>query len=341
MTEQIRIGDRIISHKSPTYVIAEAGINHNGSIQIAKELVDVAVEAGADAVKFQKRKLEETYVGDIIEDPAIAEMGVEYTVSNLKDVLLTDYQYQELAQYCEEQGIQFLCSPWDEDSVDFLEGIDIPAYKVGSPDMTNFVLLERLLETGKPLLLSTGMSEEKEIDRTVDFLQDRDTRFGLLHCRSTYPAPFHNLNLDFINELKRRYEVPVGYSGHERGIAVSSAAAAMGACVIERHFTLSRDMEGPDHSASLEPHGLKKLIRDIRNIEESQGTPRRYITRGEYNNRVSLAKSLASTRDIRKGEEITREDLTAKSPAKGISPQELYNVVGKRAHRKIGRDELL
>ncbi|WP_245883279.1 N-acetylneuraminate synthase family protein [Halalkaliarchaeum desulfuricum] len=322
-------------------MIAEAGINHNGSIQIAKELVDVAVEAGADAVKFQKRKLTETYVEDIVEDPAIAEMGVEYTVSNLKDVLLTDNQYRELAEYCEEQGIQFLCSPWDEDSVDFLEDIGIPAYKVGSPDMTNFVLLERLLETGKPLLLSTGMSEEREIDRTVEFLQERDAEFGLLHCRSTYPSPFHNLNLDFMNELKRRYQVPVGYSGHERGIAVSSSAVAMGACVIERHFTLSRDMDGPDHSASLEPQGLEKLIRDIRNIEESRGTPRRYITRGEYNNRVSLAKSLATTRNIQKGEEITREDLTSKSPAKGISPQELYNVVGKRAQRDIGSDELL
>ena len=210
MTEQINVGEQTIGRSHPIYVIAEAGLNHNGSIQIAKELVDVAVEAGADAVKFQKRKLTETYVEDIVDDPAIAEMGVEYTVSNLKDVLLTDSQYRELEKYCEEQGIQFLCSPWDEDSVDFLEDIDIPAYKVGSPDMTNFVLLERLLETGKPLLLSTGMSEEKEIDNTVDFLQDRDAEFGLLHCRSTYPSPFHNLNLEFKDELKRRYVVPVG-----------------------------------------------------------------------------------------------------------------------------------
>lgn len=341
MTEQIRVGDRVISHDSSAYVIAEAGINHNGSIQIAKELVDVAVESGADAVKFQKRKLSETYLKDVVDDPAIAEMGVEYTVSNLKDVLLTDSQYRELATYCDEQNIQFLCSPWDKDSVDFLEDIDIPVYKVGSPDMTNFVLLERLLETEKPLLLSTGMSEEKEIDRTVEFLKERDAEFGLLHCRSTYPSPFHNLNLEFINELKRRYDVPVGYSGHERGIAVSSAAVAMGACVIERHFTLSRDMEGPDHSASLEPQGLNKLVRDIRNIEESQGTPRRYITRGEYNNRVSLGKSLATTREIREDEVIDREDVTAKSPAKGISPQELYTVVGKRAQRDIAADELL
>lgn len=341
MTQKIQIGNRNIGPDAPAYVIAEAGVNHNGSIQIAKELVDIAADSGADAVKFQKRKLKHTYIGDIVEDPAIAEMGVEYTVSNLKDVLLTDQQYREVAEYCDQQGIQFLCSPWDVDSVDYLESIDIPLYKVGSPDMTNFVLLERLLETGKPLLLSTGMSEEKEIARTVEFLQERNADFGLLHCRSTYPAPFHNLNLDFINELKRRYDVPVGYSGHERGIAVSGAAVAIGASVIERHFTLSRDMEGPDHSASLEPQGLKKLVRDIRNIEESQGVPRKYMTRGEYNNRVSLSKSLASTDEIPKGEQINREDITAKSPAKGISPQELYTVVGKMAQRNIASDELL
>lgn len=341
MTKRIQIGNRAIGPDAPAYVIAEAGVNHNGSIQIAKELVDIAADSEADAVKFQKRKLRNTYVEDIVDDPAIAEMGVEYTVSNLKDVLLTDEQYREIAKYCERQGIQFLCSPWDVESVDYLESINIPAYKVGSPDMTNFVLLERLLETEKPLLLSTGMSEEKEIERTVEFLQDRNADFGLLHCRSTYPAPFHNLNLDFMNELERRYDVPVGYSGHERGIAVSGAAVAMGASVIERHFTLSRDMEGPDHSASLEPQGLKKLVRDIRNIEESQGIPRRYMTRGEYNNRVSLSKSLASTDEIREGEQISREDLTAKSPAKGISPQELYTVVGKRAQRDIASDELI
>lgn len=341
MTDSIVIGERQISHEDPTFVIAEAGINHNGSLQIAKQLVDIAAEAGADAVKFQKRKLTQTYVRDVVEDPAIAEMGVEYTVSNLKDVLLTDSQYKRIAEYCDEKGIQFLCSPWDVDSIEFLEDLDIPIYKVGSPDLTNFVLLERLLETDKPLLVSTGMSEEEEIEKTVEFLRNNNADFGLLHCRSTYPSPYHNLNLDFMKEMRRRYDVPVGYSGHERGIAVSSAAVAMGACVIERHFTLSRDMEGPDHSASLEPPGLEKLIRDIRNVEESQGTPRRYITQGEYNNRVALGKSLTAARDIHEGEALSRNVLTAKSPAKGISPQELYNVVGQQAIHDIPEDKQL
>ncbi len=341
MTEKIRFGDQKIGSHEPAYVIAEAGVNHNGSFQIAKELIDIAAEAGADAVKFQKRKLEQTYTKEVVDDPAIAEMGVEYTVSNLKEVLLTDQQYRKLADYCNQQGIQFLCSPWDVESVDFLEQLDLPLYKIGSPDMTNFILLERLIETGKPLLVSTGMSEENEIDCTVNFLRDHDAEFALLHCRSTYPAPYHNLNLEFMNELRDRYNVPVGYSGHERGIAISAGAVAMGACIVERHFTLSRDMEGPDHSASLEPQGLEKLVRDIRNIEESMGSSRRYLTRGEYNNRVSLGKSLATTRDITAGEQITRDAVTAKSPAKGISPQELYTVVGEHAKRDIKADELL
>ena len=337
----IRAGDATIGPDYPTYVIAEAGINHNGSLQTAEELVDVAVDAGADAVKFQKRKLNRTYVGEVVQDPASAEMGVEYTVSNLKKVTLRDGEFYELADYCAERGIEFLCSPWDDESVDFLEEVGVPFYKIGSPDLTNFVLLERIIETDKPLLVSTGMSSEEEIERTVEFLHDHEVSFGILHCRSTYPAPFHNLNLRFMQKLMEQYDVPIGYSGHERGIAITEAAAAMEACIVERHFTLDRTMEGPDHAASLEPTGLKKLVRDIKNIEESMGAASRYMTRGEYNNRVALAKSLVTDADLDKGQTIERSDLTAKSPAKGISPQHLYDVVGKSTTRSVGADEIL
>lgn len=337
----LRLGDRVVGPNEPTYIIAEAGINHNGSLQTAKQLVDIAVDADADAVKFQKRKLDKTYVNEIVDDPSVAEMGVEYTVSNLKRISLKDGQFRELAEYCDDSDIQFLCSPWDSESVDFLETLDIPFYKVGSPDMTNFVLLERIIKTGKPILVSTGMADEPEIQRTVSFLEEQGAEFGLLHCRSTYPAPFHNLNLRFMEKLMETYDVPVGYSGHERGIAISEAAAAMGACLIERHFTLDRTMEGPDHAASLESTGLKKLIRDIRNIEESMGSNARYMTRGEYNNRVALGKSLASETPIAPGETISRDQITAKSPAKGISPQHLYDVVGSQAKQNINEDNLI
>jgi N-acetylneuraminate synthase len=337
----MEISGRSIGHDEPVYFIAEAGINHNGSFQIAKDLIDLAADAEADAVKFQKRVLKETYVEDIVEDPAIAEMGVEYTVSNLIDVELTDTEFRKLADYAKEQSIEFLCSPWDVESVEFLESLDIPAYKIGSPDMTNFVLLERIIETGKPVFLSTGMANEDEIDRTVDFLVDRDADFALLHCRSTYPAPFHNLNMQFMKKMIGQYDVPIGYSGHERGISVSIAAAAKGACILERHFTLDRTMEGPDHAASLAPPGIKRLIRDIRKVEESQGTDVRYMTRGEYNNRVALGKSLVATEPIQSGETVDREQLTAKSPAKGISPQHLYDVVGRESITDIDADRIL
>jgi len=268
-------------------------------------------------------------------------MSVEYTVSNLIEVILSDAEFRELAKYAEKSNIQFLCSPWDTQAVNFLESLSIPAYKIGSPDMTNFPLIERVIETQKPIFLSTGMSTEGEIKRTVNFLEDSGAEYVLLHCRSTYPAPFHNLNLAFMEKIMENYDVPVGYSGHERGIAVSAAAAAKGASIIERHFTLDRTMEGPDHAASLAPPGIKRLVRDIRKIEESQGTATRYMTRGEYSNRVSLAKSLATKESIRAGEKISREKITAKSPAKGISPQYLYDIVGQTAVTDIDSDTIL
>lgn len=341
MSPQLTVGKRTIGEGEPAYLIAEAGINHNGSLDRAKRLVDAAADAGVDAVKFQKRRLEETYRKEIVEQPSRAEMGVEYTVSNLKRVALSDEEFRELAAYTRDSSLDFLCSPWDDPSVDFLETLDLPAYKIGSPDLTNLLLLERVLETGKPLVLSTGMAEEEEIERTVEFLDDRGADYALLHCRSTYPAPYHNLDLRFMEELDERYDVPVGYSGHERGIAVSSAAVGMGATILERHLTLDRELEGPDHAASLEPEAFADLVRDVRTVEESLGSHRRYLTRGEYNNRVSLGKSLVTTRGIDAGETITREDLTAKGPAKGISPQELDAVVGSSTARAIGADETL
>ncbi|MEM4781691.1 MAG: N-acetylneuraminate synthase family protein [Halalkalicoccus sp.] len=341
MSSRITIGDRAVGDEEPTYVIAEAGINHNGSLDRARRLVDAAADAGADAVKFQKRTLEESYREEIVETPSRGEMGVEYTVSNLKDVALPAGAFEELSAYAAERSIEFLCSPWDESSVAFLERLDLPVYKVGSPDLTNLFLLERVLETGAPLVLSTGMAEEEEIGRTVEFLADRNAEFALLHCRSTYPAPYHNLDLRFMTELDERYDVPVGYSGHERGIAVSSAAVAMGASILERHLTLDRSLEGPDHDASLEPGEFDRLVEDVRAIEESLGSHRRYITRGEYNNRVALGKSLVTARPIDAGETIERADLGAKSPAKGISPQEYEAVVGSTAARRLPADETL
>jgi N-acetylneuraminate synthase len=339
--ETLTVGTRTIGPDSPVYIIAEAGINHNGDLQTAKELVDAAVDAGADAVKFQKRSLKQTYIEDLVDDPSTEQLQIEYTLSNLKDVTLSDEKFKKLAEYTLEQGITFLCTPWDHKSIDFLESISVPAYKIGSPDMTNFVLLEHIIETGKPLMISTGMATDEEVDRTIRFLQERNAVFAVLHCQSTYPAPFHNINLRYMETLMERYDVPVGYSGHERGIAVTEAAVGIGATIVERHLTLDRSMEGLDHNASLEPAELDRLITDIRNIETALGNDVKYLTRGEYNNRLALGKSLVTTQPIEQGTTITREQISAKSPGRGISPQHLYDVVGTQTRTKLTEDTIL
>lgn len=334
----IKIGSRTIGEGCPCFIIAEIGVNHNGSMKIAKKLIDMAVEAGADCVKFQMRNLNALYKKDALEDTLREDLSVQYTISLLKKFHLSTGQMKELAEYSVNKGIMFLCTPWDKPSVDELEKIGVPAYKLASADMTNLDLLDYVVKTGKPIIISTGMSTISEIEKTVGLLKERKAEFIILHCNSTYPAPYKDINLRFMLELKK-YGVPVGYSGHERGISVSEAAVAMGACVIERHFTLDRTMEGPDHAASLEFPGLQKLVRDIRNIEFAMGSNHRWITQGERLNRENLSKSLVAAADIKKDKTINQNMIAAKSPGKGISPQRFDELVGKIANRDIKKDD--
>lgn len=335
----IKIGDRLVGDNQPVFVIVEIGVNHNGSIAIAKQLIDIAVRSGADAVKFQRRVLEHVYQKEILSDQSSEEQSFQYLIPILKEFELSNEEYYEIVKYCKEKEIMFLCTPWDIESVDFLEKLGVPAYKISSADMTNFVLLDYIVKKNKPLIVSTGMSTLDELDKTVKFLNERNAEFILLHCNSAYPAPFHKLNLRFIHTLKERYGVPVGYSGHERGIAMSTVAAAFGACVIERHITLDRTMVGPDHAASLEPQGLAKMIKNIRQAEVALGTGEKMITRGEILNRELLGKSLVTAKPVPKGTTITREMITAKSPGKGLSPQLIGELVGRKAIRDINMDE--
>lgn len=334
----IRIGSRIIGEGKPCFIIAEIGVNHNGSMKIAKKLIDMAVEAGADCVKFQMRNLNALYKKDALENTLREDLSVQYTISLLKKFHLSTEQMKELAEYSAQKGIMFMCTPWDKPSVDELEKIGVPAYKLASADMTNMDLLDYVVKTGKPIIISTGMSTVGEIEKAVNFLKERKAEFVILHCNSTYPAPYKDINLRFMLELKK-YGVPVGYSGHERGISVSEAAVSMGACVIERHFTLDRTMEGPDHAASLEFTGLQKLVRDIRNIELAMGSNHRWLTQGERLNRENLSKSLVAAADIKKGEIITRGMVTVKSPGKGVSPQRINELTGKKSNRNIKKDD--
>jgi len=335
----IKIADRLIGDGQPTYVIAEIGVNHNGLLDLAIELIDIARDAGADAVKFQKRKLEKLYPKKYLDNANAGEKTLRYLLPILQQVELADESYYRIVEYCRQKGITFLCSAFDADSADFLDGLGVPAYKVASADLTNLPLLDHLISKGKPLILSTGMSRMEEVEITVDFLKQRRAEFALLHCNSTYPAAFEDINLLFMNQL-RRFDVPVGYSGHERGIAVSTVAAALGASIIERHVTLDRTMDGPDHAASLEPQGFKKMVRDIRQVSQALGTgEEKFFSRGEILNREVLGKSLVAARDIQPGEAITASMVTVKGPALGISPQRYPELVGRVAERRIEEDE--
>jgi sialic acid synthase SpsE/sugar phosphate isomerase/epimerase len=336
---EIKIGDRLIGDSHPSYIIAEIGVNHNGILALALELIDVAVDAGADAVKFQKRTLEKLYAKKYLDNANAGEKTLRYLLPILQQVELSDDSYYEIVEYCQKKGITFLASAFDPDSADFLDQLGVPAYKVASADLTNLPLLDHLVEKGKPMILSTGMSRMEEVELTVNFLKERKAQFALLHCNSTYPAAFEDINLRFMEQL-RRFGVPVGYSGHERGIAVSTVASAIGASIIERHVTLDRTMDGPDHAASLEPQGFKKLVRDIRQVSMALGAgEEKFFSRGEVLNREVLGKSLVATRRILPGEPITRDMVAVKGPALGISPQNYLRLLGRVAERQIEEDE--
>jgi N-acetylneuraminate synthase len=335
----IHLGTRPVGQGHPCYVIAEVGVNHNGDLALAKQLVDVAKAAGADAVKFQKRNLGKLYPKDLLANPNAAEQAFQYMIPLLQQYELGDAEFLELHDYCVAKGIQFLCTPWDEDSVEFLETLDLPAYKLGSPDLTNLPLIEYIIAKRRPLILSTGMSTWEEIEKTAAFLNERGASYALLHCNSTYPAPFEDVNLALIARL-RQFGAPVGYSGHERGIAVSTVAVALGASILEKHITLDRTMLGPDHAASLEPAGFEKLVRDIRVVELALGDGVKRVSTKELQNREVLAKSLAAAVPIAAGQRITADLVTVIGPGKGLSPQRLDELVGRTAKRAMAAHEL-
>ncbi len=327
-----------------TLIIAEAGVNHNGSIDTAKRLVDAAVDAGVDIVKFQTFD-----VGAITSKSAqMAKYQVENTgqEKSQKDMLaelaLSQEEFRDLAGYCSSGGIEFLSTPFDIPSIAFLRSLNCRFWKIPSGEITNYPYLVEIARTRQDIILSTGMSTVDEVRDAVELLKSNGAgNITLLHCTTQYPTPYEDVNLRAMRTLGDEFGLPVGYSDHTRGIEVPVAAVAMGATVIEKHFTLDRNMEGPDHKASLEPDELKAMVESIRNIEAALGTGEKKPAEIELANKKVARKSIVAARHIRKGEVLTEENITTKRPGTGISPMRWPAVIGTYAIRDFDEDELI
>lgn len=331
------IGGKRISDEDPAYIIAEVGNNHQGSLETAKKLVRLAAEANVNCVKFQMRDMAALY-GSMEKNSH--DLGSQYTLDLLNKFQLSPEELFEIFDYCKSIGVTPLCTPWDLPSLRKLEQYGFDAYKVASADFTNYELLEAIARTGKLMICSTGMSTEAEVVSTVDFLERNKAQFVLLHCNSTYPAPFKDINLNYMSRIRSLSGTVVGYSGHERGWSVPIAAVAMGAKVIEKHFTLDKTQEGNDHKVSLLPNELAAMVADLRAVEESMGrSTARELTQGELMNREILAKSIYAARDINIGEVLSPNDVTIKGPGNGLQPNRLDDLIGRKAQRSIKAGE--
>lgn len=327
-----------------TFIIAEAGVNHNGNLELAKQLIDVAAEAGADAVKFQTFRAETLACKNAQKanyQMETTEQG-ESQFEMLKKLELSYDMHIVLIDYCKKKGIQFMSTPFDVDSIFLLSKLNVSIFKIPSGEITNLPYLETIGKLGKPIILSTGMSNIEEIKAALAILQNEGaTEISLLHCNTQYPTPMEDVNLQVIPELKKKLNVSVGYSDHTQGIEVSIAAVALGADIIEKHFTLDHNMSGPDHKASLEPIELKCMIKAIRNIETALGTNQKLVTNSEKGNVEVVRKSIVAKCDIKQGELFTTKNLTTKRPGNGISPMKWNEVIGLRATRNYREDEMI
>ena len=326
------------------FIIAEAGVNHNGNIETARRLVDAAVMAGADAVKFQTFKAENL----VCKDAKKAEYQLETTdkletqYSMLKKLELTEKMHRELLEYCREKDIIFLSTPFDIESARMLADMGIPIMKIPSGEITNFPYLREIAGYHKKVILSTGMSSLSEVRSALDVLKEYGAEdITVLHCNTQYPTPIRDVNLLAMVSMRKILGVPTGYSDHTQGIEVPLAAAALGACVIEKHFTLDRNMEGPDHKASLEPCELKAMVEGIRRIELALGKDVKQVSASEKANIDIVRKSIVADKPIGKGELFTEENLTTKRPGTGISPMRWNEIIGKTAGRDYKADEMI
>lgn len=332
---------------SHTLIIAEAGVNHNGSLEIAKKLIDVAVDAGVDIIKFQtfkadklvskgakKAEYQKRNIGD--EDDSQYQM--------LKKLELSDEAHKKLISYCHERNIRFWSTAFDLECIDFLHSLGLNLWKIPSGEITNYPFIKKIATFREPVIMSTGMCDEQDIKNAMDVLLNNGVskdQITILHCNTQYPTPMKDVNLKAMLTIKNDFGTIVGYSDHTRGIEVPIAAVALGAQVIEKHFTLDRNMQGPDHKASLEPNELKAMVTAIRNIEQALGTGRKSISESECANICVARKSIVAKTNIKKGEVLTDNNLTVKRPGSGISPMQWEIVIGTKAIKNYQPDELI
>jgi N,N'-diacetyllegionaminate synthase len=327
-------------------IIAEAGVNHNGSYELAIKMVDEAKRAGADYVKFQTAKPElviSTFAPKA-EYQKETTGAAESQLEMCKAIHLPLTDYKPLKEYCDKVGIGFMSTPFDLVSIDVLEPLDMDYYKIPSGEITNLPYLRKIASKHRPVILSTGMCEVEEVEAALQVLEQGGVKRSdiiVLHCNTEYPTPMADVNLRAMDDLRRSLGVEVGYSDHTKGIEVPIAAVALGATVIEKHFTLDKTMEGPDHKASLEPDELKAMVDAIRNIEQALGDGHKHVSPSERKNMDIARKSIVAARDIRKGEVLTEENITTKRPGNGISPMRWDSVIGTTAIRDFGYDELI
>lgn len=325
-------------------IIAEAGVNHNGDIRLACEMIDRAAEAGADIIKFQTAK-PELVISRFAPKAEYQKKTTGEQESQLemcKKIHLKFDEYIPLKKHCEEKGIEFLSTPFDLKSIEFLEKLGMRIWKIPSGEITNLPYLIRIAGTGKPVILSTGMCSMQEVKDAVRVLRENGAgEISLLHCTTEYPAPYEDVNLKAMLTMRQETNLPVGYSDHTKGLTIPVAAAAMGAVIIEKHFTLDKNMEGPDHKASLEPDELRQMVEQIRIVEAAMGDGRKVPGISEMKNIEIARKSIVAAREIKKGELLTEGIITAKRPGSGISPMQWNNVIGTRAIRDFEEDELI
>lgn len=327
---KIKIKNKLIGPKEPCFVIAEAGVNHNGDFKLAKKLIDKAAIAGADAVKFQTFKAEK-----------LVTRKAESQYAMLKKLELKDKLHKPLFDYAKKKGLIFISTPFDEDSIDFLDKLGVAVFKVGSSDTNNIPYLIKMAKKQKPIILSTGMSNMREIKESVDTILKYNKKLVVLHCTTGYPCPYDQVDLRAMKTMRKKLGTLIGYSDHTNGLEVPVAAVALGANVIEKHFTLSRKMKGPDHKASLEPNELKHMVKQIRNIKKALGRSKKVVTEAAKKYITVAKKSMVANHNIRRGEKFTKHNIGIKRPGTGLKPREYFNVLGKKAKKDIKADKLI